>query len=784
MNDKGNPQHFKISSYLKTILGKDLITDDFVAIFELVKNSFDAHAKTVSICFKGDELFIIDDGKGMSEKDLLEKWLFVAYSAKREGIEDRADDYRNQIKQNSTYAGSKGVGRFSCDRLGESLLIQSRTAQDEIQILDVNWDDFEESSDQEFNTIPIYHRSASSFQLPDWVPTPINTGTILGISKLRSRWSRETLLDLKNALSKLINPFGGNKNEFSIEIIAPDERKQDKNFSQSLGNDIATRMVVNGVVENFIFETLEQKTTWLRSWLDKNDKRIYTELSDRGKLIYKISEPLEYSLLEHSNYEANIYYLNRSAKTTFTRRMGIPSVKFGSIFLFKNGFRVYPIGEEADDSFGIDRRKQQGYARYLGTRDVLGRIDIYGDETDFRESSSRDKGLIETPAYKQLEDCFKRKALYRLENYVVGVSWRLKYDQDLEDSNFLSGDDAKANIINVVSKLCDSEDVRLENYAEDILSVIDNKISGFDKTIQNLEAFAEKAGNKELADKARKASSKFEEMQRIEAEAIAYAEREREAREKAEKETQIVSNKLEKASDSLKIEKEKNIFLTSQQDIDKDILENLHHQIIIHASNAINHIEASLLNLSHGVLPSKEQLSDEFSDLLFIMQQVISASRFATSANFKVESSFINEDLPSFITQYIERICPLFEGRVNVKVKNTAKNFIKKFKPIEVSIIIDNLIDNSSKSGSGEIFFEIDSPESNAIRIFVTDDGAGLDPTFSQPNVIFDKGVTTTSGSGIGLYYIKQLLGNINGNIYINDQYQKNGMQFEIRIYK
>lgn len=39
---------FRISSYLKDIIGRDLVTNEFVAIFELVKNSFDAKAKIVS----------------------------------------------------------------------------------------------------------------------------------------------------------------------------------------------------------------------------------------------------------------------------------------------------------------------------------------------------------------------------------------------------------------------------------------------------------------------------------------------------------------------------------------------------------------------------------------------------------------------------------------------------------------------------------------------------------------------------------------------------------------
>ena len=40
---------FKVSSGLKNILGRDLITSDNIAILELVKNSYDAHATKVDI---------------------------------------------------------------------------------------------------------------------------------------------------------------------------------------------------------------------------------------------------------------------------------------------------------------------------------------------------------------------------------------------------------------------------------------------------------------------------------------------------------------------------------------------------------------------------------------------------------------------------------------------------------------------------------------------------------------------------------------------------------------
>src|SRR5690606_26210349 len=89
-----------------------------------VKNSFDADATEVKIIFEniysGDTKIIIqDNGKGMDYDDLINKWLFVAYSAKRNGTED--EDYRNKLKSERFYAGAKGVGRFSCDRLGRYL---------------------------------------------------------------------------------------------------------------------------------------------------------------------------------------------------------------------------------------------------------------------------------------------------------------------------------------------------------------------------------------------------------------------------------------------------------------------------------------------------------------------------------------------------------------------------------------------------------------------------------------------------------------------------------------
>ena len=62
-------------------------------------------------------------------------------------------------------------------------------------------------------------------------------------------------------------------------------------------------------------------------------------------------------------------------------KMGVESKNYGSVFLFRNGFRILPYGETGDDSWGIDFRAQQGRARYIGSRDLLGRVDIFVKNT-------------------------------------------------------------------------------------------------------------------------------------------------------------------------------------------------------------------------------------------------------------------------------------------------------------------------------------------------------------------------------------------------------------------
>ena len=228
--------HFKTNVQIKSIIGKDLINDDNIAILELVKNSFDADAKRVDISFcnlkhnddshieqysdKTSRLIIQDDGIGMNSIDLQEKWLNIAYSEKK----------TNSRQFNRMMAGAKGVGRFSCDRLGKYLNLYSKKSGDEYVVLKIDWEKFEiDNRETEIQSIPLDYEIISNSQLLQRGFAPFEHGVILEIIKLRSNWVTynvdnwltDKLTNLKKYLEKLINPNQAfEKNDFGIYLNA------------------------------------------------------------------------------------------------------------------------------------------------------------------------------------------------------------------------------------------------------------------------------------------------------------------------------------------------------------------------------------------------------------------------------------------------------------------------------------------------------------------------------------------------------------------------------------
>lgn len=779
---------FKISSSLKDLIGKDLITNDNVAIFELVKNSYDAYATKVEITFNEDSIIIADNGKGMTYDDLINKWLFLGYSAKKNGTEDSESDkqksYRDNI--NRHYAGAKGIGRFSCDRLGKKLELKTKNeSSSKAEKLLINWTDFEKDQSEEFMDVAVQYESL--LNIPQF-PENKKTGTILTITGLHEgEWNREKILKLKQSLEKLINPFSETE-KFSIEIICKNQLvadEEEKNHSGFYDKDI-----VNGEIENSITEILSLKTTRIDVMLLGDT--ILTSLSDRDTPIYKIREKnLLYPKLKY--VDIHLYFLNRSAKIAFNKIMGVQPVNYGSIFLFRNGFRILPFGNEGDDSWGLDYRAQQGFNRFLGTRDLFGRVDVQTDDVnDLKEVSSRDGGLIYTEVAKQLFDFFT-VTHRRLERYVAGVLWgesflRKEYfnsqkegelkrkelqtaDKDSDNTNYLlkSSVGSKIDFIQLIKTLIKDKNIEVLDYNKDlanIFSSVDNIADIKPQFIDDFEKIAKETKNGDLLFSLDEAKKELLKLKSEKEEAIKRAERAETQRnsaverannaemernfaelraDRAEKENKELGEKVEQ------VQKE-NLFLTSDVNSDVKQLASLQHTIT-HTSRKIRiAIEDAMEFLKND---DKKGLIESLNRAFLLNQQIETISGLVSKVNYDVKANKITKDFVEFTNEYLMNYCISNYNNIRFHIPKTNVVWKTKFEAIKIIIIIDNLLSNSDKFETKNIYIDW-LEKTNVIDFIYRDDGEGIAADILPE--IFDYRFTTTDGGGLGLYHIKSIM--------------------------
>ena len=122
-NEEKNPDelNFEVDSALLSELGERLVGSVHVALLELVKNAYDADATLVKVRIekvdKGIATSVVDNGVGMTLEDVQRYWMKIATNNKAiDCISRRYGRYKS---------GAKGIGRFSCRRLGDSLELKT-----------------------------------------------------------------------------------------------------------------------------------------------------------------------------------------------------------------------------------------------------------------------------------------------------------------------------------------------------------------------------------------------------------------------------------------------------------------------------------------------------------------------------------------------------------------------------------------------------------------------------------------------------------------------------------
>ncbi len=762
---------FRVSAELKNILGRDLITSPDIAILELVKNSYDAHASKVEITFDEDYLAIADNGKGMSKDDLINKWLFVAYSAKSDGTEDLS--YRSKFKRH--YAGAKGIGRMSCDRLARNLLLKTRSAENKTEILDVDWQTFEINKKVEFDTIDIPHETIDD--IPEF-PDASTTGTILQFRGLHDNWLRGDIKRLRKSLEKMINPFSGTDDDFQIVITAP-KMKQDDAKAESQHD------VVNGIIENSIADVLKLKTTQIESRIENGV--IHTFLTDRGIHMYEIEEP-NTKYTELSSASVSLFFLNRAAKYNFTSKMGVEPISYGNVFLFRNGFRILPYGEWNDDSWGLNQRQQQGYNRFLGTRDLFGRVDVETDNADLiKEVSSRDGGLIKTAASKQLMNYFTL-IHRRLERYVVGVLWgegflRKDYfvnqssalkareqlqevDKDSDTAKHLySNIGSKVDFLQLIKTLVNDKSINVLQYNEDLANIVadptDTEVIQA-QMLDDVRKLAEKTNDTFLMNKIHEFEKHMDDLQRQKKEA---ERKEAEATEKAEEE----KKKRERAERERDVQIQKNKYLAATRNTTKEV-QDLMHVILISSNDALGVVSTAKNQLINNDINDLRASLDEFE---YHITKINKLSKLITKADLALLAQTGLVDIQAFMEEYLANFKKSFKVQYHSKLTESLE---KKISILDLSIVLDNLKSNSEKAGATELRLDF-SRNGRTYIVDFTDNGVGVDLNEFTPENIFEEGVTNRrGGSGIGLSTIKERMReNLNGDI----TFLGNGLHFK-----
>lgn len=197
--------------------GEDLVTNDGVALTELVKNSYDAYASCVAIVFgndleNGQYIEVIDDGLGMTQDIVKNAWAVIATPYKMEHPSVERNGKRRMV------SGNKGLGRFSAARLGKKMQIITYNETDVCFAAEVNWEEFieSESIDKCKMFLKDYDKKKLLKKITEKVKTTSKTGTIIKICDLNDDWSNINKINsLKSSLARLVSPFDGVE-DFSI----------------------------------------------------------------------------------------------------------------------------------------------------------------------------------------------------------------------------------------------------------------------------------------------------------------------------------------------------------------------------------------------------------------------------------------------------------------------------------------------------------------------------------------------------------------------------------------
>lgn len=350
---------FTVDSALLEELGERLVGKPYVALSELVKNSYDADATEVTITLDegGSRILVNDNGHGMSFEDFKRYWMRIGstHKAKRES---------KYFGRRMT--GSKGVGRLAVQFLGRELEVYTRSEEEPYQRLVARVDWSKAIAAKELTQVEIGYRIEKSNE-------PYPKGTLLIIYKLKSSWSEKDIRSLAREIWWLKPPFRGlldtsdSKHKFDVDLVSH------RDFVEAFNEQMAA--ILDIWYARIIGKAVEGKATISIQWAG-NKPRSHSYVRENWHL-------------KEVDFEIRIYYLTKQQPRGIRVEQAREYMnEFGGINIYDGGFRLPYYGDPRNDWLGIEldhshRRTtsrflpmdlQEGVSRGLQFLPTLGRL--------------------------------------------------------------------------------------------------------------------------------------------------------------------------------------------------------------------------------------------------------------------------------------------------------------------------------------------------------------------------------------------------------------------------
>lgn len=406
---------FKPKAHILTLLGEELIKSPVMAIYELIKNGYDADASNVDVLFDNIEnlqtarIIITDSGTGITEEVLENVW-FEPGTDFRKPINEEGI---RQINRSPIFRripmGEKGVGRFAVHKLGNKIRLVSRPAKIEVGekgnakkvellnyelIVDIDWRQFTQSKYLDDVSIEWKKNiNQSTFNFKE------NHGTLIEINSLKEEWTRGMARQLKRQTISMLSP----KND-------PSKFKINLNFNNWWLNNLpetaeileeAPYKVVALVDESFNL-TFEYYFSLLNNEKIGERKIDNTSLEETSKAKYKRNikgelRPFFRSFYEGKGFEKEIvdkqilnfensimpygslmlelYSFDLDSislrDTTFNPSLIKGLLKdHAGIKVFKGDLRVYDYGDPGNDWLGLDLKRIQNKEWFSNNQNI------------------------------------------------------------------------------------------------------------------------------------------------------------------------------------------------------------------------------------------------------------------------------------------------------------------------------------------------------------------------------------------------------------------------------